>query len=96
MRRIRTFAVAAVGLLVAAGAVAQQQRPDSVERRLERIEQTLARLEAKLSGREGGGTMENCREMMKDGGMMGGMMGGGMMGGGMMGGSRPNEQWRKP
>jgi len=30
--------------------------------------------------------MESCREMMKDGGLMGGMMGGG----------RPNEQWRKP
>jgi hypothetical protein len=71
--------------------VAQQQRPDSLERRLERIEQALARLESKVSGREGGGMMENCREMMKDRGMMGGMMGGGMMGGG-----RPNEQWRKP
>jgi hypothetical protein len=87
MKRIRTFAFAAAGLLVAVGAVAQQQRPDSVERRLERIEQALARLESKVSGREGGGMMENCREMMKDGGMMGG---------GMMGGGRPNEQWREP
>jgi hypothetical protein len=90
MKRIRTFAFAAGGLLIAAGAVAQQQRPDSLERRLERIEQALARLEAKTSSREGGGMMENCREMMKDGGMMGGM------GGGTMGGGRPNEQWRKP
>jgi hypothetical protein len=89
MKRIRIFVFAAAGLLVAAVAVAQQQRPDSLERRLERIEQALARLEAKA--REGGGMMDNCREMMKDGGMMGGMMGGGMMGGG-----RPNEQWRKP
>jgi hypothetical protein len=87
MKGIRTFAFAAAGLLVAAGAVAQQQRPDSLERRLERIEQALARLEAKASAREGGGMMENCREMMKDGGMMGGQ--------GMMGGGRPNEQWRK-
>jgi hypothetical protein len=91
MKGIRTFAFAAAGLLVAAGAVAQQQRPDSLERRLERIEQALARLEAKASAREGGGMMENCREMMKYGGMMGGMMGGQ----GMMGGGRPNEQWRK-
>ncbi len=84
MKRIRTFAVAATGLLVAAGALAQQ--PGSVERRLERIEQALTRPESKVSGREGGGMMESCREMMKDGGLMGGMMGGG----------RPNEQWRKP
>lgn len=87
MKRIRTFAFAAVGLLVAAGAVAQQQRPDSIERRLERIEQALARLEGRTSGRDGGGMMENCRGMMKDGSMMGG---------GMMGGGRPNEQWRRP
>jgi hypothetical protein len=87
MKGIRTFAFAAAGLLLAAGAVAQQERPDSLERRLERIEQALARLESKVSGREGGGMMENCREMMKDGGMMGGR--------GMMGGGRPNEQWRK-
>jgi predicted secreted protein len=69
MKRVRTFAFAAAGLLVAAVAVAQQQRPDSLERRLDRIEQAL-------------GMMENCREMMKDGGMIGG--------------GRPNEQWRKP
>jgi hypothetical protein len=74
MKRIRTFAFAAVGLLAAAGVLAQQQRPNPPE------------------GREGGGKMENCREMMKDRGMMSGMMGGG----GMMGGARPNEQWRKP
>jgi hypothetical protein len=86
MKRIRTFAFAAAGFLVAAAAVAQQQQPDSLERRLERIEQALARLEAKASGRESGGMMENCREMMKDGGMMGG---------GGMGGGQPNEQWRK-
>ena len=90
MKRIRIFALVAAGLAVAASAIAQQQQPQSLERRLERIEQSLARLEAKASGREGGGMMENCREMMKDGGMMGGMMGGGTMGGG-----RPNEQWGK-
>jgi hypothetical protein len=90
MKRIRIFAFVAAGLAVAANAIAQQQRPDGLEGRLERIEQALARLEAKASGREGGGMMENCREMMKDGGMMSGMMGGGMTGRG-----RPNEQWRK-
>jgi hypothetical protein len=63
MKLIRVFAFAVVGLLVAAGAIAQQQ-PDP-----------------KAPSREGGGMMQGCREMMKDGGMTGE--------------TRPNEQWRK-
>jgi Spy/CpxP family protein refolding chaperone len=39
----------------------------------------------KAPSREGGSMMEGCREMMKDGGMMGRGTGE----------SRPNEQWRK-
>lgn len=37
--------------------------------------------ESKSGGREGGSMMDSCREMMKDGAMMGE--------------SRPNERWRK-
>ncbi|MEW6688029.1 MAG: hypothetical protein AB1452_02950 [Pseudomonadota bacterium] len=63
-----------------------------IERGFARLERAIARLEAKLSGRGGGG----CEDMMGGGMMDGGMMGGGMMGGGMMGGARPNERWRQP
>lgn len=79
-----------LALLVAAAGTAIAQNttepsPGALERRLERIEQAMARLEAKLNGRQsGGGMMEGCRDMMS----------GGM--GGMMGGGEPNEQWRSP
>lgn len=81
--------VGAVTVSVLAGAAiaqnASESSPGALERRLDRIEQAMARLEAKLNGRQsGGGMMEGCREMM----------GGGM--GGMMGGGQPNEQWRSP
>lgn len=55
--------------------------PGWIERGLARIERAIERLEAKLSGRERGGMMEGCQDMMG--------------GGGMMGGGRPNERWRE-
>ena len=69
-------------------AIAQdtKQPPGWLERRLESIDRAIARLETKLSGREAGGMMEGCRDMM----------GGGMMGGGGMKGGAPNDQWRPP
>jgi hypothetical protein len=79
MTSIRKFALALVGVLTAAGAVAQSQRqPDSVEQRLEKIEQALARLEAQSGSSRHGSMKEQCRDMMKQHGMMGGMMGRGM------------------
>jgi hypothetical protein len=72
--------------LLAGAAIAQNvsgSSPGSLERRLERIEQAMARLEARLNGRQAGGAMmDGCRDMMG--------------GGGMMGGGQPNEQWRSP
>jgi uncharacterized membrane protein len=59
-----------------------------LERRLQKLEEAIARIEARLA------KVESARSDNRRGGMMGG---GGMMdGGGMMGGARPNEQWRKP
>jgi len=77
-------------LSVGGVAVAQDRNlQSSIEARLERLEQAIARLEKQLSARAGGGMMESCQDMMS-----GGMMGGGM--GGMMGGGQPNNQWRAP
>lgn len=59
----------------------------SLEARLERIEQAIARVEQRLSAGAGGGMMEGCRDMMR-GGMMGGREG-------RRGGS-PNDQWQQP
>lgn len=74
--------------LAAGTAIAQnatESAPGALERRLERPEQAMARLEARLNGgQRGGGMMEGCRDMM----------GGGGMGG--MGRGQPNEQWRSP
>ncbi len=62
-----------------------------LERRLEKLEEALARIEARLA------KLESARSENRRGGMMGGgMMGDGMMGGRMMDEGRPNEQWRKP
>lgn len=84
----RAILGAVTASLLAGAAIAQnagESSPGALERRLERIEQALARLEAKPNGRQSGGEMmEGCGEMM--GGSMGGMMGGG----------RPNERWRSP
>ena len=83
----RTLAVAVSAAVVAGAAFAQQATDSgaSLERRIERIEQAVARIEKKLSA-SSEGTMDGCR------GMMGG---GGMMGDGMMRGGRgsPNDQW---
>ena len=80
-----------IGALAVAGVAVAQDRnvQSSIEARVERLEQAIARLEKQLSTRTSGGMMEGCRDMMS-GGMMGG--GGGM--GGMMGGGKPNDQWR--
>lgn len=85
-----TVVVVALSALsaVALAQEVKESSPGALERRLERIEKAVERLESKLSGRRsrsGGGMMEGCRDMM----------GGGMMGGGM-GRSQPNEQWRSP
>ena len=86
MRKCIPFLFASA--LAAGTAVAQnatESAPGALERRLERVEQAMARLEAKLNGRQsGGGMMEGCRDMR----------GGGT--GGMMGRGQPNEQWRSP
>ena len=64
MTSIRKFALALVGVLTAAGAVAQSQRqPDSVEQRLEKIEQALARLEAQ-SGSSRHGAMKELAALL--------------------------------
>lgn len=58
MKRVIVGAVAAS--LLAGAAIAQnasESTPGALARRLERIEQSLARLEAKMSGRQGGGGM---------------------------------------
>ena len=90
---MRKAFIAALVLSVLGGvALAQEAKEPSsaLEQRLQRVEQAMARLEAKLNDRRSGGAMmEGCREMMG-----GGMMGGGM--GGMHGGDKPNEQWRSP
>jgi hypothetical protein len=77
----RTIAVAAFALLLAGAAFAQQATDsgNSLERRIERIEQAIARIEKRLSA-SSDGMMEGCR----------GMMGEGMMGGGR---GSPNNQW---
>ena len=75
------FAVMAA--LAAAGiAVAKDTIPkDSIEARLQRLEQAIARLEKRASNRSAGGMMKECRDMMS---------------GGTMGGANPNDQWRAP
>ena len=62
------------------------------DRRLQKLEEAIARIEARLAKLESARS-DNRRDGMKGGG---GMMGRGMMGGGMMDGGRPNEQWRNP
>ena len=82
-----TLAAVIAASVVGGVAFAQDRTPQSsVEARLDRIEQAIARLEEKASTRGDGGMMEGCRDMM----------GGGMMGGrdGRRGGS-PNDQWRE-
>lgn len=59
----------------------ERAAPGWIERGFARLERAIDRLEAKLSGRERGGMMEGCQDMMG--------------GGGMMGGGRPNERWRE-
>ncbi len=83
----RTKIAAALTVSLLAGAALAQQAPklsDALERRVERIEQAIARLESKLGDRQGGAMMEGCREMM----------GGQMMRGGARMRSAPNDQWR--
>lgn len=82
MRKIVLAVV--IGSSIAGGIAIAEDRPEpgSLQARLERIEQAIARLEQKLSTRgDSSGMMEGCRDMM---------------GGGMMGRSRrsaPNDQW---
>lgn len=71
----------------ASAAPAQGIAPGWIERGFARLERAIERLEAKLSGRERGGMLAGCQDMMDSGGMMGGS--------GMMGGGRPNERWRE-
>ena len=86
MRKWIPVLVAAV--LATGTAIAQnptESAPGALERRLERLEEAMARIEAKLNrAQRGGGMMEGCRDMR----------GGGGMGG--MGRGQPNEQWRSP
>jgi len=80
----------------APGRVAAEQAPAGwMARGFARLEHLIGRLEARLAGRNQGGTTGGC-ESMAGGGMSEGMMSGGMMEGGMMGGTRPNERWRGP
>ncbi|MBI4291859.1 MAG: hypothetical protein HY661_10300 [Betaproteobacteria bacterium] len=85
MTRTRIAAALAVSL-VAGAAIAQQAQDSagSLERRVEQIEQAVARLQSKPGGRQAGGMMEGCREMM----------GGEMMRGGRRMRRAPNDQWR--
>lgn len=84
---LKIIAVAIAVSALPAATLAQdvkESSPGALERRLERIEKVVERLESKLAGREsrsGGGMMEGCRDMMR---------------GGMMGGRQPNEQWGPP
>jgi len=78
--KIKLIVLAAATSLAAVAVAAQNSKDESrsLAERLERIEQALARLEAKGSRRGSGTAMEGCRDMM---------------GGGMMGGA-PNSRWR--
>ena len=58
-----------------------------LDRRLQKLEEAIARIEARLAKLEAS-RADADRGARKDRG--------GMMGGGMMGGGRPNEQWRAP
>jgi hypothetical protein len=83
----------AVAAMVAFTTIASGNEAD-IARRLQKLEETLARMETRLAKLESSRS-DSKREEPR--GMMGrGMMNGGMMGGGMMGGARPNEQWRTP
>lgn len=78
-----TLAIVIAASMVGGVAFAQDSAPQgSVEARLDRIEQAIARLAQKVSTRGGGGMMEGCRDMMG--------------GGGMMGRGAPNDDWRSP
>jgi hypothetical protein len=74
----------AAAAMVAFTTIASGNEAD-IARRLQKLEEAIARIEARLAKLE-----SSPREDRR------GMMGGGMMGGGMMGGGRPNEQWRTP
>jgi uncharacterized membrane protein len=79
----------AAAAMLAFTAIASADEAD-LARRLQKLEQAIARMEARLA------KLESSQREERRGMMGGGMMGGGMMGGGMMGGGRPNEQWRTP
>ncbi|MGH6742254.1 MAG: hypothetical protein ACREDY_25050 [Bradyrhizobium sp.] len=86
--------VAGAAAFAIAGAVIAQEKADfsgGIEQRLDRIEQAIAGLGAKLGASGHGGMKEGCRNMTGSGRMMGG----GMMSGQGKGGS-PNDQWRRP
>ena len=99
MTRGTVFALALAAMLAASAALGEEKdrgssgasaseraAPGWIERGFARLERAIERLESKLAGRQRGGMMDGCEDMMA---------GGGMMGGGM-GGSRPNERWREP
>ena len=85
MNRHLLSAAAAAFIAFSPGAFANEAER---ERRLQKLEEAIARIEARLA------KLESARSDNRRGGMMG--HGGMMDGGGMMGGDRPNEQWRKP
>lgn len=65
MKRVIVGAIAASLL---AGAAIARNASESTPGALERIEQSMARLEAKMSERQGGGgMMDGCRDMMGGG-----------------------------
>ena len=83
-----TLAIVIAASVVGGVALAQDKAPQgSLEARLDRIEQAIARLEQRFSRRGDGGRMEGCRDMMR-GGMMGGREG--------RRDRSPNDQWREP
>ena len=101
MSKGKVLACAVAAMLAAGSTVGQEKERDKasvgaserdtagwIERGFARMERAIERLEAKVSGRQRGGMMDGCEDMMGGGGMMGG--------GEMMGGSRPNERWRAP
>ena len=79
------FAVFLTAVLTGGAALAQDGKgQQSIEARLERIEQAVARLDQKLSARGSGAMMAGCP-------MMDGVMGGGEG----RGDRSPNKQWQE-
>ena len=92
---MKPIAMIAGAALVTVATMAFGNEAD-VDRRLQKLEAAMERIEARLAKLEAGKAEADPQGERKRRGMMGeGMMGGGMMGG-RMGGDKPNEQWRSP